>query len=99
MKISLDIASWSLLKPRTISSPHVGATCLLPTQLSSLAPAVRSNCHGRQTASGNPQASQQCSADWERAVGLGKQKVMNFQEGEGNSFNGWGAVDSLPTVG
>lgn len=32
-------------------------------------------------------------------MGLGKQKVMVFQEGEGNSSDGWGAVDSLPTVG
>lgn len=31
-------------------------------------------------------------------MGLGKQ-VMDFQEGEGNSSNGWGAVDSVPTVG
>lgn len=28
-------------------------------------------------------------------MGLGRQKVMDFQEREGNSSNGWGAADSL----
>lgn len=95
MKIGLDSPNCSLPKPRTISSHHVGATCLLPTQLSSLAAAVRSSCPGRQTAWGSPGASQQHSAGWERGLGLGKQKVMDFQEGEGKNSNGWGAVDSV----
>lgn len=50
VKIGLDIANCSLPKPRTICSHHVGATCLLPTQLPPLVPAVRSSCPGRQTA-------------------------------------------------
>lgn len=72
----------------------VGGTCPLPTQLPSLAPAAGAAALADKLpkeALGLLSSLQQTG----RGVGLGKQKMMNFQEGEGNRCNGWGAVDTV----